>query len=435
MIFCLSHLGFSQDRFVIQNKRNSDRVKFKLINNLVVIPVEVNGVTLSFLLDTGVSKPMIFNFLNISDTLEIKDTETIYLRGLGGEQSVEALRSRNNVFKIGDAVKLNQDLYAIFNTNLDLAPRLGIPVHGIIGFDLLKDLIVQINYSTQTIKLTDPEVFTYKSCRDCETLNLEFHNNKPYINALVNTNRQNVVVKLLIDSGSSDALWLFENDTIEVKKESDFFYDFLGHGLTGSVYGKRAKLEALSLKKFKLKDVNVSYPDAESVFHAQKIKDRDGSLAGNILKRFNITFDYQNAKITLRKNKYFRDKFSYNRSGIELAHQGSRLVQEVDKSARKKENLIQEDSQNSFRLDRNLDYKIVLKPAYVIVELRENSPAQRAGLQINDLLLSINGKSTYQYSLQQIIEKFYAEDGKKIKLKIERDGRILNYSFHLEKLF
>ena len=37
---------------------------FKLINNLIIIPVEVNGVTLSFLLDTGVSKPIIFNFLN-----------------------------------------------------------------------------------------------------------------------------------------------------------------------------------------------------------------------------------------------------------------------------------------------------------------------------------------------------------------------------------
>ncbi|MGE5943720.1 MAG: signaling protein, partial [Flavobacteriales bacterium] len=74
----------SQETFSVQNKSKSDKIRFRLINNIIVLPVEINGVTLSFLLDTGVSKPIIFNFLNISDTLRIKDTETIFLKGLGG---------------------------------------------------------------------------------------------------------------------------------------------------------------------------------------------------------------------------------------------------------------------------------------------------------------------------------------------------------------
>ena len=119
LFFCLSHLGFSQSKFVVQNKKQSDKIRFKLINNLIIIPVNINGVALSFLLDTGVSKPIIFNFLNVSDTLQIKDTETIFLRGLGGGESVEALKSTNNVFRVGDAVKFNQDLYAVFNNNLN----------------------------------------------------------------------------------------------------------------------------------------------------------------------------------------------------------------------------------------------------------------------------------------------------------------------------
>ena len=90
----MSYSSFSQDKFVIQNKKQSDKIRFKLINNLIVIPVNINGVTLSFLLDTGVSKPIIFNFLNVSDTLQIKNAETIYLKGLGGGESVEALKSK-----------------------------------------------------------------------------------------------------------------------------------------------------------------------------------------------------------------------------------------------------------------------------------------------------------------------------------------------------
>ena len=65
LFLCCGYFGFSQDKFVIQNRKGVDKVKFRLINNLIIIPVEVNGVTLSFLLDTGVSKPIIFNFLNV----------------------------------------------------------------------------------------------------------------------------------------------------------------------------------------------------------------------------------------------------------------------------------------------------------------------------------------------------------------------------------
>ncbi len=108
VVFLLNNLGFSQGEFTIQNKHRSDKVKFKLINNLIIIPVEINGVTLSFLLDTGVSKPIIFNFLNVSDTLKIKNTETIFLRGLGEGELVEALKSDDNVIKIGDAINLKQ---------------------------------------------------------------------------------------------------------------------------------------------------------------------------------------------------------------------------------------------------------------------------------------------------------------------------------------
>ena len=428
---CLSHLSFSQDKFIIQNKKQSDKIRFKLINNLIIIPVDINGVTLSFLLDTGVSKPIIFNFLNVSDTLQIKNAETINLRGLGGGESVEALKSTNNTFKIGDAIKLNQDLYAVYNSNLNFAPRLGIPIHGIIGLDLFKDLIVEVNYSTGYLKLTTPEKYKYKNCKKCERLNLEFYNGKPYINAKVRINQKEVPVKLLIDSGGSDALWLFEDDSLHIKSGDKYFDDFLGHGLNGSVYGKRSKVEAFTLNSFVLNNANVAFPDTESIFFAKQIKDRNGSIAGNILKRFNIIFDYRKALMTITKNSNFKEKFNYNKSGIELAHDGVRIIREIKKSKIKAGSL---QSSNDNIIVEN-QYKISLKPAYTIVELRNGSPAEKAGLNIGDVVLSINGRQTYQFSLHQIMHMFYDNDGKKIKIRVDREGVILNFSFKLKKLF
>ncbi|XCF05791.1 PDZ domain-containing protein [Tamlana crocina] len=394
---------------------------------MAVIPVEVNGVELSFLLDTGVSKPIIFNFLNVSDTLNIKETETIFLRGLGEGKMVEALKSKNNIFKIGEAIKLNQDLYAVFNANLDLSPRLGIPIHGIIGFDLFRDLVVQINYSTQRLKLTEPEAYKMKDCRKCETFNLEFYNGKPYINVKVEIDAKEIPVKLLIDSGGSDALWLFENEDLGIHSSDKYFYDFLGYGLNGSVYGKRSKVDKFFLKSFELKKANVAYPDSSSVIFAKQIRNRNGSLSGNILKRFDVVFNYQKARVTLKKNKYFRLPFNYNKSGIELAHDGVRLVkEEKGKVLNPKESY-----QNNTRIIIDTHYKIALKPAYGIVELRENSPAEQCGLQKGDIVISVNGKQTHQFSLQEIMQIFHDEAGKKMRLRVERNGRPLNFSFEL----
>ena len=433
VFFFLNNPVFSQGKFTVQNKHKSDKVRFELINNLIIIPVEINGVTLSFLLDTGVSKPIIFNFLNISDTLKTKNTESIFLRGLGEGEQVEALKSTNNILKIGDAIKLNQELYAIYDVDLNLAPKLGFPVHGIIGNDIFKDLIVEINYSNKYLKLTEPKVYRYKKCKKCETFNLEFHNSKPYINTEVSIKNKEIPVKLLIDSGGSDVLWLFENDSLGIKSSDMFFNDFLGHGLSGSIYGKRSTIDALHLKSFVLKNANVAYPDSTSVLYARMVKDRNGSLAGNVLKRFNLIFDYQKAKVTLKKNSFFKEKFSYNKSGIELAHDGVRLVKELDNKTSNGYSLERSDNvANNIKIALETRYKISLKPAYVIVELIRNSPAEKVGLLKGDIIVSINSKASHQFTLQQLIQEFHEDSGKRIRLKVDRNGIELTFNFKLE---
>lgn len=427
--FCCSGL-LAQSQFIIYNKKGKDKIKFKLINNLIVFPVEVNGVELSFLLDTGVSKPIIFNILNMSDSLKVKHAETIFLKGLGGGASIEASKSKNNALKIGDAIKIDQELYAINSTFLDFAPKLGVPIHGIIGFDILKDFIVEINYANQYLQFHNPYSFVYKDCGNCEVFNLEFYNNKPYVYAMVHHNKKDIPVKLLIDTGGSDSLWLFEDESRNITSGNYYFDDFLGYGLNGSVYGKRSKLDAFSLKQFKLKNVNVAYPDAASIDLDMVMEGRNGSVSGNILKRFNVIIDYGRAKITLKRNGNFKKRFTYNKSGIVLEHSGYRFVKIKNKDFEiRSQGYNDPDSPNYIALNNN--FEISLKPAYAVVELRAASPAEKAGLQKGDVILNINGKGTDNYSLQQITQLFHGEEGKTMKLVVDRNGNQYTFSFKL----
>lgn len=423
--------SFSQNDFSLPNL-DSDKIRFKLIGNLIILPVELNGVELSFVLDSGVSKPILFNLANI-DSLQINKVETILLRGLGGGAPVESIKSKNNFLSVGNAININQDIYVVFDSSINFTPRLGTPVHGIIGYDLFKDFIVEINYSSKYIVLHEPDSYSYKSCRRCEIFDLSFYNNKPYISGEVEIDSSYLPVNLLIDTGSSDALWIFENkDKGLVPKEQMYFDDFLGKGLSGNIYGKRSKIKRFKLKRFELEDVNAAFPDSASISFARKNIKRNGSISGEVLKRFNVIIDYKNKRLTLKKNKYFRAPFSYNKSGIIIEQNGVILVKE-----RKNRSGLGYNDRNDMNVhvETITHYKLSVKPAYTIVEIREGSPAEKAGLLTGDIILTINGKETHTLELQNVIGYFKSKTGKLINLKINRNGKIMLFGFRLEDVF
>tara|TARA_B100001057_G_scaffold501163_1_gene621244 strand:- start:9725 stop:11080 length:1356 start_codon:yes stop_codon:yes gene_type:complete len=428
-----SWLLFSQGQFFLKDKV-SEKINFEFAANLIIIPIEINGVELSFVLDTGVSKPILFN-LTANDSLGLKNTKTFYLHGLGAEGKIEALKSSYNRFKIGDAVGSNQDLYVVFDTDINFTPRLGVVVHGIIGYDVFKDFVVEINYSSKYIRLHKPESFRPKTSRQWQSIPIEVHKNKPYLDAKIAIGDNSEGVKLLMDTGSSDALWLFEDIKRGiVPNDSLFFKDYLGKGLSGSVYGKRSKVKSFQLSSFNLENVNVAYPDSVSVDINKIYKERNGSLGGDILKRFNLYVDYTNKKLHFKKNHYYKKPFTYNNSGIVLEHNGSMFVKEQIKMP-KTDSYTLNDDMNSVKIDLSISHRMLLKPMYSVVELRKSSNAYASGLRVGDILLSINGKEVYNLKLNQINEILHGQTGRPIKLKIERYGEVKVFKFKLDNAF
>jgi len=430
----IGNFTYSQSKFTLKNDLKSQKIKFKLLSNLIVIPIEINGKELSFILDSGVSSTVLFNLLP-SDSLQLKNVETVFLQGLGSGNDVEALLSKDNTFRLKNIHNPKQNLFIIIHDKIDLSAKLGETIHGIIGYDLLKDFIVKIDYSNQVIKFYDPIKYKYSNCRKCETFELDFYKNKPFINAhaSIYENQDLFPIKLLIDSGGSDALWLFENSKEQIQCPQLNFVDYLGEGLSGSIYGKRSRINKFKLGTFEFKEPTAAFPDSTSIAFVKTYKERNGSLGGKILKRFKVIFDYPNKKITLKKNRHFNEHFNYNMSGIDLVYHGQILVKEREETTFKVERGF--ESNDATKIVLSYDYKYRFKPSYKINQIREGSPAHEVGLMKDDVLISINSNLAYKYKLEELMYFFYNQEDDKIRLQIERDGVPMKFEFRLRKMF
>ncbi|MFD2592157.1 aspartyl protease family protein [Aquimarina hainanensis] len=423
---------------MLDSELTKDKIKFELANNLIVIPVELNGEKLSFVLDTGVGTTIIFSLEN-KKYLELKNISKIKLRGLGGGDALEGIKSVNNQLKIGNSLSRNHTVYMVFDDSIDLSSRMGFPVHGIIGYDFFKNFVIEVNYASKILKVYNPESYTYKKCKKCYDTVLDFNNGKrPYVKARYESSTGLVDLNLLMDSGSGSALWLFENAKKNIRIPQNSFVDFLGKGFNGDIYGKKTKVEGLRIGDFKIKNVTTSFPDSLYIRGVSKLR-RQGSLGGGVLKRFNVVVNYPDKKIRFKKNKYFKRPFYYNMSGLTIQHTGVR----VQKQLRNSKSAVsfsfetrggkEEGDMVSFT-EYKSNFHYSLAKQYEVVDVRKGSSAAAVGLKKGDVLLAINGKNADEYKLSDLNDLFYSKEGKKIRLRIERLGVELTYTFRLKKV-
>ena len=413
------------------SKRDKIDIPFELSNNLIIIDVEINEVKLSMLLDTGSDKNLLFSFPE-NDTIEFFNTKRIKINGFGKGDLIEGLVSSNNKLRVKDYVDTNFELLLITDENISIINKLGIPINGIIGYSFFKDYVVELNYQSRKVILyKNNQAVPSRKIKRYKTEKLTLIEDKPYVELKTNIGDLNHNVTLLMDTGLGDGLWLFENDSLKCSNLS--INDVLGRGLGGDVVGKKSRVKKLLVSKFVLHDALVSFPDEASYSQLNIISGRNGSLGGEVIKRFDWFVDYKNELVYFRPNKYFDDAFNYNMSGIEVQHSGIQWIKEEIRSNSTSTSI----NANEFVFDDSnarFNYKYELKPVFEIYSIRDNSPAMKVGLKEGDKILSINGKKDYAYTIQKITNLFQSEDGKDINIEVERNGEVLKFKFQLEKI-
>jgi len=375
-------------------------IDFKTASNLIIIPVTINDSdTLNFILDTGVRFPIITE-LPFVNKLNLNYLMPVQIRGLGEGEELTAYRSGNNSMSIEGLTARNQEVQMIIDENFQISHMLGLPVHGLIGFNLFKDYVVEIDYLNQKITLNKPEYYKYRDRRRDIILPLHFDGNKPFVRtSIVTDEMEEVPVKLLIDTGASDALWLSEKSDHRIDLPENHIETFLGRGLNGDLFGTKGRIDGIWVGPLILPQPIVAFPNSELIDQLISTNDRNGTIGAEILRRFHVTIDYKNSRITLRPTYKVKDDFNYNMSGMEVINPMPGL------------------------------------PVFTITDIRENSPAYYAGLQENDQILKLNYSNHRNLELNDINLLLQSKEDKKIKVTVLRDGEEIETSFHLKKIF
>lgn len=134
------------------------------------------------------------------------------------------------------------------------------------------------------------------------------------------------------------------------------------------------------------------------VIPSQAKTKHNGNIGGSILKRFRVVFDYANEKMYIKKNRLFRKDFEYNMSGMELMAVGPLLS------------------------------------TLIVSKIIEGTPADRAGLREGDLIFAINGRRPPELDLSIYSSLVSKRPGKRIRVKILREGKLVKKKFRLERV-
>ncbi|CEJ69629.1 PDZ domain (Also known as DHR or GLGF) [Chryseobacterium oranimense G311] len=416
----------AQNSFELVNVKKAV-IPFKLINNLIFIPINVNGAELTFMLDTGVAETILFSLDN--KEVKLQNIEKIKFSGLGGNVSIDGFKSDRNTAKIGDhIINSSMLLYIVIDEEFNISSHIGIPVNGVIGYHFFKNHPVSIDYISKKITVyQDDDVFK-KKIRKFEQMPMTVENDKPYLIADVEMTKEKKNSKLLIDLGNSDAIWLFPTLIKDFVYNRPNIDDYLGRGFNGDIYGKRSRIHNFYLGDFKFEMPLTAMPDEYSIQHVTLVKDRKGSVGGEIMRRFSVIFDYPGGKLYLKKNKNFDEPFHFNMSGLDFKQDGLEWQEDRVKIEPKKLS----EANTEVSVINNFQYKFILKPIFSIAGVRKDSPGFKAGLKKDDRVITINGNRTADMTMEKIMEMMKSEEGRTITMVIQRKNKEMTFNFVLE---
>lgn len=411
--------SFAQKGFEINDSKKTV-IHFKLINNLIFLPMEINGAKLNFLLDSGVNETILFSLED--KEVNFNNTEKIKFSGLGESMDIEGLKSENNIVTIGkDFRDQNHTVFVILDERINFSSHVGIPVNGIIGYHFFKNHPIDIDYISEKITVYNNSETFKKRSRRYKEFPITIEGNKPYLNSDVEMTNKKVSSKMLLDLGNSDAVWLFP------KLIDDFVYnrpnidDYLGQGFNGDIFGKRSRIHRLYIGDFIFEKPLSAMPDEYSIQNLKLVPNRKGSIGSDILRRFQVIFDYPENKIYLKKNKHFNDPFLFNKSGLDIQQNGMTWQKDLVRiTTRKLEQSTNES--NAIQSTDNFTYNFVLKPKFSIAGCRKDSPCFIAGMKKGDEIITINKKQVGEMNLEKINTILKAEDGTPITFEVLRDN-------------
>ncbi len=363
--------------------RTTASVPFRLANNHLFVQVEINGQgKFNLFFDTGglnALTPETAKALGL-------EAEGAFQGGGVGEKSEEIAVVRVASVKLG-GVLFRDQLFYIFPLS-EMSKVEGLPVSGIIGYELLKRLIAEIDYDGGMINFTTPSEFV--APQDAVAIPFTFESETPQIEGKID----GLPGLFTIDTGSRSTLDLNAPFVAEhglLAKHPKAIEATTGWGVGGAAKSRVTRMAKLELGTGPAGTGSIAVENLVTGFSLQKKgamakSNLAGNIGGGLLKRFDVTFDYGKQVMYLKPNGNAKNRDAYDRAGMWLLTDPEGLR---------------------------------------VKDVTAGGPAEKAGLKIEDLILSIDGKKAAEIALPDLRIRLANDPvGSKVTLTVRgKDGK------------
>jgi len=365
-------------------------IPFHLVGSVVALPVRVESSdTLWFVLDTGAYHVGVDQAR--AEQLGLQVTGESQASGATG--TVDSKRLAPIEIRLGSAT-LSTHLNQAFPFT-GFAARMGHRMDGILGSELFRRYVVDIDYPHSTMRLYEPDSFHYTG--KGERIPLTFTQDLPYVDAKIElSDGRSLTGSFLVDTGSSQAVILVP-EFLETERISDTVtkkVPFHGLAVGGTIEAQIGRLSALDLGALRVSRPLVLLPPPHPGRFANE--GSAGNLGSGLLRDFRVTFDYSRSEMILEPAKDLSKPAPYDASGLDLTTAGAAF------------------------------------DSILVLHVTPKSPAQAAGLEEGDRLVTVDGTPAARLGLVGV-QKRLRRLGP-VKLAVSRGARTWTVPLHLRSL-
>ncbi len=288
----------------------SATVPFDFADGEISVPVHLNGQAARVFLDSGASGFALSK--TTADALHLAQQGTLEARGYGGSTDLHPVKI--DTVDIGDAARLS-DLTAVAVVLPEgFDDGLAHPVAGFLGYDLLSQFVVKIDFAHQTLTLTAPNAFT-PTPADGTPLPLNLDDDIPSLTAQFDDLPP---ARFQLDTGDEGVLRLYGPYVAAngLRARYPKFVPSIGGGIGGVSRSDVSRTHAFTVAGVTLSGLPTEFSLDAKGGASQLLA---GSLGARLLSRFTVTFDYPHQRVFFAPNAQTAQPFDTRTYGVLLA--------------------------------------------------------------------------------------------------------------------
>jgi predicted aspartyl protease len=271
-------------------------IPFTFEGNEIIVQVKINGKVYDMLLDTGTDAAAIE--LTTAKELGLKMSNASLTATGGGTDNPPVYLTILPQVELSALVAKNLSAAAIDLSRL--SRRIGRPIYGVLGYSLLKDRIVQVDYPKQVIRFYTASPFPSRDKsneRSRVALPFRLVGRVPVIDDVYVNDKK---VTAVIDTGSSQTFSLTPAAIQRLKLDEEV-KSATPDSSVG--YMGRATVKKGKIRNIRIGTISLDWPAVTFFMKGMGYDDRPFEVnIGNIfMKDFIITFDYRNKHMVIEK--------------------------------------------------------------------------------------------------------------------------------------